>query len=46
MVLRKQGVKVAASILALTMAFGSASYATSEPVNGKSGYSHDQKVVA
>jgi len=46
MVLGKQGLKVAASLLALTMAFGSAGYAASEPVNGKSGYSQDQKVVA
>ncbi len=46
MVLRKPGLKVAASLLAISMAFGSVGFANETTNNGKSGYSQDQKVIA
>ena len=46
MILRKRSLKVAASLLAISMAFGSVGFANDVTSNGKSGYSQDQKVVA
>ena len=46
MVLRKRGFKVAASLLAISMAFGSVGFANESNNNGKSGYSQDQKIIA
>jgi aminopeptidase YwaD len=46
MVLRKKGIKVAASLLALSMAFGPVGMAAADGSSGKSAYSQDQKVVA
>ncbi|ALC89358.1 aminopeptidase [Bacillus sp. FJAT-18017] len=45
MVLRRKGLKVAASLLAVSMAFGSVGYAANDGA-GKSAYSQDQKVIA
>ncbi|WP_409271342.1 M28 family peptidase [Neobacillus sp. SCS-31] len=42
----KRGLKVASSLLALSMVFGSWGVKASEAIPGKSGYSQDQKVVA
>jgi aminopeptidase YwaD len=46
MVLKKKGLKIAASLLAVSMAFGTISVAATDGGNGKSGYAHDQKIVA
>ncbi|WP_066304695.1 M20/M25/M40 family metallo-hydrolase [Bacillus sp. FJAT-29814] len=46
MVVGKKGSKVFASLLAVSIAFGSVGFASAETSNGKSAYSHDQKVVA
>jgi aminopeptidase YwaD len=45
-VVRKRGSKVFASLLAVSIAFGSVGFASAETLNGKSAYSHDQKVIA
>lgn len=46
MVVKRKGLKVFASLLAVSIAFGSVGYASAENTNGKSSYAHDQKVVA
>ncbi|MEC1523394.1 M28 family peptidase [Neobacillus niacini] len=46
MVVKRKGSKVFASLLAVSIAFGSVGYASAENTNGKSSYAHDQKVVA
>jgi aminopeptidase YwaD len=38
--------KISASLLAVSIAFTSVGYVTADSTNGKSSYSHDQKVVA
>lgn len=46
MVWRKSGFKVAASLLAISMAFSTVGSANEGSNNGKSGYSQDQKIIA
>nr|WP_285890727.1 M28 family metallopeptidase [Mesobacillus maritimus] len=50
MAMKKKGLKVAASLLAVSMAFGTVGVAatanTTGPTSGKSSYSQDQKIVA
>ncbi len=46
MVFRRKGLKVAASLLALSMAFGPVGFAATDISSNKSEYSQDQKVVA
>ncbi|WP_139378374.1 M28 family metallopeptidase [Mesobacillus jeotgali] len=46
MILRKRGLKVAVSLLALSMTFGTVSFANDVTSKCKSDYSQDQKVVA
>jgi aminopeptidase YwaD len=46
MILRKRGLKVAASLLAMSVAFGSVGFANDVTTTGKSDYSQDQKVVS
>ncbi|WP_066398903.1 M28 family metallopeptidase [Neobacillus mesonae] len=46
MVVKRKGSKVFASLLAVSIAFGSVGFASADTTNGKSSYAHDQKVVA
>ncbi|GHH99025.1 M28 family metallopeptidase [Neobacillus kokaensis] len=45
-VVKRKGSKVFASLLAVSIAFGSVGFASADTTSGKSSYAHDQKVVA